>query len=162
MVPRLPFERRGSKLYLPGAVPTLGGRGAEAADLETELAAAGVKATKVDDDELARFLEASGRLVRLGDGYVVGAAAFEVATDVLLTECRAADGITLARFRDLARHRSPRRAAAARAVRRRRAHAPGWRAPRPAQAGYEHAVSVMEPAGPALYQVASSTLALTQ
>ena len=101
MVPRLPFERRGSKLYLPGAVPTLGARGAEAADLENELAAAGVKATKVDDDELARFLETSGRLVRLGDGYAVGAAAFEVATDVLVTECRAADGISLARFRDL-------------------------------------------------------------
>jgi hypothetical protein len=76
VVPRLPFERRGSKLYLPGAVPTLGARGDEAADLENELAAAGVKATKVDDDELARFLEASGRLVRLGDGYAVGAAAF--------------------------------------------------------------------------------------
>ena len=101
VVPRLPFERRGSKLYLPGAVPTLGARGAEAADLENELAAAGVKATKVDDDELARFLETSGSLVRLGDGYAVGAAAFEVATDVLVTECRAADGISLARFRDL-------------------------------------------------------------
>jgi selenocysteine-specific elongation factor len=101
VVPRLPFERRGSKLYLPGAVAALGGRGVEAAALERELVTAGVKATKVDDDELARFLEASGRLVRLGDGYAIGADAYEVARDVLLTECRAANGITLARFRDL-------------------------------------------------------------
>jgi selenocysteine-specific elongation factor len=101
VMPLLPFERRGSKLYLPGAVPALGGRDAEAAALGHELAAAGVRATRVDDDELARFLEASGRLVRLGDGYAIGADAYDVAKDVLLTECRAANGITLARFRDL-------------------------------------------------------------
>jgi selenocysteine-specific elongation factor len=101
IVPRVPFDRRGSKLYLPGAVPTLGGRAADAMALEGELAAAGVRATKVDDDELARFLEANGRLVRLGGGYAIGADAFGVAADVLLAECRAANGITLARFRDL-------------------------------------------------------------
>jgi len=101
VLPRLPFERRGSKLYLPGAVPTLGARAAEAAALEAELERAGMRATKVDDDELARFLEASGRLVRLGDGYAIGEGAHEVARDVLLAECRAAGGITLARFRDL-------------------------------------------------------------
>jgi selenocysteine-specific elongation factor len=98
---RVPLERRGSKLYLPGAVATLDGRVAEAAALEAELARAGVRATKVDDDELARFLEARARLVRLGDGYAVGADAYEVARDVVLTECRAAGEITLARFRDL-------------------------------------------------------------
>jgi selenocysteine-specific elongation factor len=101
VLPLLPFERRGSKLYLPGAVATLGGRDDEAAALERELASAGVRATRIEDDELARFLEARGRLVRLADGYVIGADAFEVAKDVLLTECRAAGGITLARFRDL-------------------------------------------------------------
>jgi selenocysteine-specific elongation factor len=101
IVPLLPFERRGSKLYLPGAVPALGGREADASALEEQLVTAGVRATKVEDDELARFLEVSGRLVRLGDGYAMGADAFEVATDVLLTECRAEGGITLARFRDL-------------------------------------------------------------
>jgi selenocysteine-specific elongation factor len=101
IVPLLPFERRGSKLYLPGAVPELAGRTADALALEGELTAAGVRATKVEDDELARFLEAQGRLVRLGDGYVIGADSFKVATDVLLTECRAAGGITLGRFRDL-------------------------------------------------------------
>jgi selenocysteine-specific elongation factor len=98
----LPFERRGSKLYLAGAVATLEGREEEAARLERELADAGVRATKVSSDELARYLEARGRLVRLGDGYAIGADAFEVAKDVLLTECRAAGEITLARFRDLA------------------------------------------------------------
>ena len=101
VLPRLRFERRGSKLYLPGAVSTLEGREEEGVALERELASAGVRATKVADDELARFLEASGRLVRLGDGYAIGAGAFEVAKDVLLTECRDEGEISLARFRDL-------------------------------------------------------------
>ena len=98
---QLPFERRGAKLYLPGAVATLGGKETEAEALEATLAAAGVAATKVDDADLARFLEREGRLVRLGDGYAIGAAGYEVARDVLVTECRAAGEITLARFRDL-------------------------------------------------------------
>jgi selenocysteine-specific elongation factor len=102
VLPLLPFERRGAKLYLPGAVATLGARSEEADALERELAAAGVRATKVEDDELARFLEAGGRLVRLGDGFAIGGDAYEVAKDVMLGECRAAGEITLARFRDLA------------------------------------------------------------
>ena len=97
----LPFERRGAKLYRPGAVATLAGRHEDAAQLEAQLTAAGMRSTKVDEDELARFLEADGRLVRLGDGYAIGADAFEVARDVLLTECRSAGEISLARFRDL-------------------------------------------------------------
>jgi len=101
VLPLLPFERRGAKLYLPGAVATLAGRAEDAAALESQLAGAGVRATKVTDDELARFLEASGRLVRLGDGYAIGVDAFEVARDVVLGECRAEGEITLARFRDL-------------------------------------------------------------
>jgi selenocysteine-specific elongation factor len=101
ILPLLPFERRGAKLYLPGAVASLGARADEAAGIERELAGAGVRATKVADDELARFLEGQGTLVRLGDGYAIGAAAYEVAVDVLLQECRAAGEITLARFRDL-------------------------------------------------------------
>jgi selenocysteine-specific elongation factor len=102
VLPLLPFERRGAKLYLPGAKATLAGRETEVAALERELAAAGVRASKVDDAELARFLEVSGRLVRLGDGYAIGAGGYEVAKDLLITECRATGGITLARFRDLA------------------------------------------------------------
>ncbi|HEY4620129.1 MAG TPA: SelB C-terminal domain-containing protein, partial [Gaiellaceae bacterium] len=74
---------------------------AEAEELQRELAGAGVRSTKVEDAELARFLEASGTLVRLGDGYAIGADAYEVAKDVLLGEFRAAGEITLARFRDL-------------------------------------------------------------
>jgi selenocysteine-specific elongation factor len=101
VLPLLPFERRGAKLYRPGAVAELGGRRGEAEDLEQELAAAGVRATKVEDDELARFLEVSGKLVRLGDGYAIGANGYEVAKDVLLSEARETGEITLARFRDL-------------------------------------------------------------
>jgi hypothetical protein len=101
IVPLLPFERRRSRLYLPGAVPALGGREADASALEEQLASAGMRATKVEDDELARFLEARGSLVRLGDGYAIGADAFEVAKDVLVRECGVEEGITLARFRDL-------------------------------------------------------------
>ena len=55
----------------------------------------------MEDDELARFLEAQGMLVRLGSGHAIGAGGYEVAKDVLLTEARAAGEITLARFRDL-------------------------------------------------------------
>jgi selenocysteine-specific elongation factor len=101
VLPLLPFEQRGSKLYLRGAVPAIGARAEDAAAFERELAATGVRATKVADDALARFLEQSGRLVRLGEGYAIGADAFEVAKDVLLAECRAEGEITLARFRDL-------------------------------------------------------------
>ena len=102
ILPLLPLERRGSKLYLPDSTPSLDGREAEAEAIERELAAAGMRATKVADDELARFLEARGRLVRLGDGYAMGADAYDVGRDVLLGECRTAGSITLARFRDLA------------------------------------------------------------
>jgi selenocysteine-specific elongation factor len=101
VLPLLGLERRGSKLYLPGAVATLDGRDADAVALESELAAAGVRATKVEDDALARFLEANGRLVRLGEGYAIGTDAFDVAKDVLLAECHAEGEISLARFRDL-------------------------------------------------------------
>jgi hypothetical protein len=101
VLPLLPFELRGAKLYVPGAVPSLGARGADAEALVRELEAAGVHATKVEDDELARFLEAGGKLVRLGDGYAIGVDAFAYARDVLLSEARARGEITLARFRDL-------------------------------------------------------------
>ena len=57
----LPVERRGSKLVLPGTAATLGARADAAAELERELAAAGLAVSKVDDGELARFLEGEGR-----------------------------------------------------------------------------------------------------
>jgi selenocysteine-specific elongation factor len=102
VVPRLPFERRGARLYLPGAAGALGERAHAAAELERELAAVGVASVKVEDGDLARFLEREGRLVRLGDGYAIGIGGYEVAKDLLLEECAAAGEITLARFRDLA------------------------------------------------------------
>ena len=101
ILPLLPFERRGAKLYRPGARPSLGERAAEAEALERELSSAGLRVTKVSDDELTRFLETTGKLVRLGDGYAVAAGGYALAKDALLEECRATGEITLARFRDL-------------------------------------------------------------
>jgi selenocysteine-specific elongation factor len=101
VVPLLPFERRGSKLYLPGAVASLGAREDDARALEEELSSAGVRATKVDDHDLVRHLESVGRAVRLGDGYAIGVEGYEEAKGILLDECRAEGRITLSRFRDL-------------------------------------------------------------
>jgi selenocysteine-specific elongation factor len=102
VLPLLPVERRGATAYLPGTSASLGARAEAAASLERQLAASGLAATKVQDAELARFLESEGKLVRLGDGYAVSAGDYEVARDLVLTECRAAGEIALARFRDLA------------------------------------------------------------
>jgi selenocysteine-specific elongation factor len=102
VLPLLPVERRGASVVLPGAAATLGGREEAAVALEDALASAGLVATKVEDAELARFLEADGRLVRLGDGYAVGSGAYELARDLVTTECGSAGEISLARFRDLA------------------------------------------------------------
>jgi hypothetical protein len=96
--PLLGLERRGAKLYLPGAAASLGAREAEAAALEAQL---GLEPVKVEDRALARYLEEQGRLVRVGAGYAVSAAAFDEAKRVLLAECEAGGRITLARFRDL-------------------------------------------------------------
>ena len=101
VVPLLPFERRGAKLYLPGAVASVGARAGEAERLSSELAAAGMQATKVEDAELARFLEMRGELVRLGPEHVIGAEPFDRAQGALVAECASAGEITLARFRDL-------------------------------------------------------------
>jgi selenocysteine-specific elongation factor len=102
VVPLLGLERRGALLYEPGAVGDLGGRAAQAEELERRLAAAGLAAVKVDDPELTRFLETRRLLMRLGNAYVIGIGGYEVAVDLLVTECEKAGEITLARFRDLA------------------------------------------------------------
>ena len=99
---RLPFERRGSRVYRPGATGALGGRAEAAAELERRLAAAAPGAGKVEDAELARFLEREGRLVRLGNGYAVTPAVHERARELVVGECATAGRISLARFRDLA------------------------------------------------------------
>jgi selenocysteine-specific elongation factor len=98
----LPVERRGPTLALPGTAATLGAREEAARALEHDLAAAGLAATKVGEPDLARFLEGEGRLVRLGNGFALSAAAYEIARDIVLRECAAAGEITLSRFRDLA------------------------------------------------------------
>ena len=135
----LPVERRGPKGYLPGAAAGLGERAEAAVALEGALDRAGLAATKVDDAELARFLETEGRVVRLGDGFAVAAGAYEVARDLVATEAAATGEITLARFRDLAGVGPPRRAAPARADGRGRAHAPGRRPPGAATGRSRHA-----------------------
>jgi selenocysteine-specific elongation factor len=101
VVPLLELERRGAKLYLPGVGAELGTRKEEADALERELDAAGLEPVKIDDAALARFLEDHGRLVRVGDGFAVGRAAYEHARQALVEECVRASSITLARFRDL-------------------------------------------------------------
>jgi selenocysteine-specific elongation factor len=98
VVPRLGFERRGAKLYRPGAAGELGTREREAAEVEAQL---GADPIKVDDGRLALFLEERGRLVRVGDGYAISPAAYERARDILVVELERSGRITLPRFRDL-------------------------------------------------------------
>src|SRR5207302_9830047 len=76
VLPLLGLERRGAKLYRPGATAELGARAEAAAALEATL---GLEPVRVEDATLARFLEEQGRLVRVGDGYAVSAAAYEQA-----------------------------------------------------------------------------------
>jgi len=101
ILPLLAVERRNGKVYLPGSAAGLGQREAEAAALEAQLADAGLTPVAVDDPELARYLEESSRLVRVGDGLALGMPAYEEAKRVLVDECERAGTITLARFRDL-------------------------------------------------------------
>ena len=96
VAPLLELERRGGKLYLPGTAPSLDGREDDAARLEAEVAAAGVTAVRVDDRQLAAFLEQAGRLVRVGDGLAVSRALYDRGLEVLPT----LTPITLAGFRD--------------------------------------------------------------
>lgn len=97
IVPLLGLERRGSRLYAPGASAEIEG----ADDLLAELELAGYTPVKVADAGLARALERQGLLYRLGDATAVGRAAYEAARAALVAECTAAGSITLARFRDL-------------------------------------------------------------
>ena len=63
VVPLLGLERRGSRLYRPGAAASLGERSGEAEALARALDEAAPATLKVEDRELARHLEATGRLV---------------------------------------------------------------------------------------------------
>jgi selenocysteine-specific elongation factor len=97
IVPLLGLERRGSRLYLPGATATVEG----ADELLAELEGSVFTPVKVADAGLARALEQQGRLVRLGGGEAVSTAAYERARAALVEECATNGEITLARFRDL-------------------------------------------------------------
>jgi selenocysteine-specific elongation factor len=96
--PLLGLERRGAKLYRPGAIAELGARAEAAAAIEEQLRDG---PAKVSDRLLARHLEREGRLVRLGDDRAVSVAMYERAQEILRAECDVSGEITLARFRDL-------------------------------------------------------------
>src|SRR5439155_13719849 len=94
IAPLLELERRGGKVYLPGSAPSLGDREEDARRLEAEVAAAGF--AKADDGELATFLEAAGRLYRVGDGFAVSPDLYARGTETIQT----LEPITLSGFRD--------------------------------------------------------------
>jgi selenocysteine-specific elongation factor len=99
--PLLGVERRGSRLYLPGAASSLGARAGQAEQLQRELDSAGFVPVRIEDAELARYMEREEKLVRLGDGLAVGATAYADAKRIAVEECEREGSITLARFRDL-------------------------------------------------------------
>ena len=90
----LEIERRGAKGYLPGATAALGEREQAAAELEAQLAQDEI--VKVDDKQLAAFLEEADRLRRVGDGFAVSTALYDRGRELL----PGLDEITLAAFRD--------------------------------------------------------------
>jgi hypothetical protein len=77
----LEIERRGAKAYLPGTTAALGERTQAASDLEEQLAKEEI--AKVDDRELAAFLEDSGRVRRVGDGFAVSPALYDRGRELL-------------------------------------------------------------------------------
>jgi selenocysteine-specific elongation factor len=90
----LHVERRDGKAYAPGAAPQLGDHAAAAVELEARLAAEDL--VRVEDRQLAGFLEARGTLKRVGDGFAVSAGLYERGREALHT----LSPITLAEFRD--------------------------------------------------------------
>ncbi|MCW2965261.1 MAG: selenocysteine-specific translation elongation factor [Actinomycetia bacterium] len=91
----LEVERRGAKAYLPGAAAALGERAQAASELEALLTQEEI--AKVDDKQLAAFLEDAGRLRRVGDGFAVSTALYDRGLELLPS----LDQITLAGFRDV-------------------------------------------------------------
>jgi selenocysteine-specific elongation factor len=90
----LHVERRDGKAYAPGAAPELGDRAAAAEDLETQLAAGDL--VRVEDAQLAGFLEDRGALKRVGDGFAVPADLYTRGLEALAD----LSPITLPGFRD--------------------------------------------------------------
>jgi selenocysteine-specific elongation factor len=94
VAPLLHVERRGGKAFHPGAAPRLGEKTAAAEELEARLASDDL--VRLDDRELAAYLEAEGRLKRVGDGLAVSTELYERGREVL----QKLSPITLAGFRD--------------------------------------------------------------
>ena len=94
ILPLLRIERRDGKAYAPGASPSLGEKAKAAERLEAELATEGV--ARVEDGELAAYLESAGKLKRVGDGFAVSDELYNRGRETL----RALAPITLAGFRD--------------------------------------------------------------
>ena len=88
------MERRGAKLYRPGTSASLDGREEEAAALEAAVAAEGFG--RVEDGDVAAFLEREGRLYRVGDGFAVSSQLYERG----LATIRELSPITIAAVRD--------------------------------------------------------------
>ena len=97
VLPLLPLERRGAKLYAPGA--TALARARRRPTLVGELERAG-SSRAVDDRQLAAYLESEGRLVRVGDGLAFAAPPTRRPARRSWRSASAGP-ITLARFRDL-------------------------------------------------------------
>jgi len=94
ILPLLRIERRDGKAYAPGASPSLGEKANAAERLEAELATEGV--ARVEDGELAAYLESVGKLKRVGDGFAVSDELYNRGRETL----RTLESITLAGFRD--------------------------------------------------------------
>jgi selenocysteine-specific elongation factor len=90
----LQVERRGAKAYLPGTAANLGERAQEASELEAKLDQEGF--ARIEDRQLAAFLDERDRLRRVGDGYAVSIDLYERGRELLAT----LDPITIASFRD--------------------------------------------------------------
>jgi selenocysteine-specific elongation factor len=94
VAPLLRVERREGKAYLPGSAPQLGEKAAAATEVEARLATDDL--VRIDDRELAAYLESEGRLKRVGDGLAVSADLYERGREALHT----VSPITIAGFRD--------------------------------------------------------------
>ncbi|TML36533.1 MAG: selenocysteine-specific translation elongation factor, partial [Actinobacteria bacterium] len=94
ILPLLRIERRDGKAYAPGTSPSLGEKANAAERLEAELATEGV--ARVEDGELAAYLESAGKLKRVGDGFAVSDELYNRGRETL----RTLESITLAGFRD--------------------------------------------------------------
>ena len=94
ILPLLHAERRDGKAYAPGVAASLGDRAEAAERLEADLKAQGF--AKADDGELAAYLETTGKLKRVGDGWAISAELYERGLETVQT----LEPITLAGFRD--------------------------------------------------------------